>query len=178
MSWIFRWTAGPFGPAACLALALAACGPEEAPRAVEAPAEEPTHPDSAMTRRHAEELDAAVTGMREHVRSVRQASPDQWHARVGEHAPRVARMLGTVERQMLELDMGIGMSDEEMGEMMGMGAEDYRATMEEIKALRSEVEQLQTAPEPAVRQRMPEHLERVERILGVMERTAAHMRGG
>ncbi|MDW7712322.1 MAG: hypothetical protein SCH98_17790 [Deferrisomatales bacterium] len=76
------------------------------------------------------------------------------------------------------MDMGMGMSDEEMGGMMGMSGEDYRAMMEEMEALRREMESLQTASRSEVRERMPAHLDQLEQMADMMERTAAHMRGG
>jgi hypothetical protein len=135
------------------------------------------HMDPAVMQRHAQEMDSTVAEMRRHVQAMRQAGAAQWHARMGEHAPRVARMLSLLDRQMREMDMGMGMDDAHMGEMMGMSAEEHRRMMEEMQALRADVEQLQTASEAEVRQRMPEHLDRLERMLQWMEQSARHMHG-
>jgi hypothetical protein len=132
--------------------------------------------DTAMMRRHAAEMDSLVNSMREHVEEMRQISPDQWHARMAEHAPLVADMVGMMDRQTREMDMGMNMSDESMGEMMGVSGEEYRAMMSETEALRTEIGQLQTAPPADVVERMPAHLDRIERMLEHMAASAAHMR--
>ena len=131
--------------------------------------------DAAMMR-HAAEMDSLVNSMREHVEQMRQLSSDQWHARMTEHAPMVADMVGMMDRQTREMDMGMNMSDESMGEMMGVSGEEYRAMMSEMEALRMEIGQLQTAPPAEVVTRMPAHLDRIERMLEHMAASATHMR--
>jgi hypothetical protein len=129
-----------------------------------------------MMQRHAEEADAMAASIRQHVQEMRQLPPEQWHDRMGEHVAQVARMLGLMTRQLREMDMGMGMSDEEMGRMMGMSGEEHRRMMEDMQALRADVERLQTAPRGEVRERMPGHLETLERMTGMMEQSADHMR--
>jgi FtsZ-binding cell division protein ZapB len=133
------------------------------------------HADPAMMHRHATEADAMVAAMREHLQQMRRLGPEQWHARMGEHVSGVARMLSTMDRHMREMDMGMGMDDEHLGQMMGMSAEDHRRMMEEMQELRSQLEQLQTAEAAEVRQRTPAHLDHLERLVGRMEQSAAHM---
>lgn len=132
------------------------------------------HMDAGMMRRHAEEMDQMTTEMRPHLAQMRQLQPAEWHARMGEHAGRVSRMLTLMERQMREMRMG--MDAEHMGQMMGMSGEEHRQMMSDMQALRAEVEQLQTASGAEVRQRMPAHLDRLERMVQMMEQSAAHMR--
>lgn len=88
----------------------------------------------------------------------------------------VAEMLSVIDRQMREMDMGMNMSDEHMGEMMGMSGEDHRTMMSEVEALRAEVGQLQTAGQADVAARMPAHLDRIEGLLERMAASADHMR--
>jgi hypothetical protein len=132
--------------------------------------------DPATMRRHAQEMDSMVAEMRQHVQAMRQLEPDEWHARMGEHAPRVGGMLGMIDRQMREMDMGMGMGAEQMGRMMGMTAEEHRRMLDEMQTLRTEAEQIQTAPAAQLRERMPDHLDRLDRMMATMEQSAAHMR--
>lgn len=132
--------------------------------------------DREMMRRHAQEADSMASVMRQHVDRMRQLSPEQWHDRMGEHVGQASQMLGLMNRQMREMDMGMGMSDEQMGQMMGMSGEEHRGMMEEMRALRTDLEQLQTASPEQVRDRMPAHLDRLERMVETMEASAEHMR--
>jgi hypothetical protein len=129
-----------------------------------------------MMQRHAQEADAMAASIREHVQEMRQLQPEQWHERMGEHVGQVSRMLGLMNRQMREMDMGMGMGDEEMGRMMGMTGEEHRRMMEDMQALRAEVEALQTASRDEVRERMPAHLDRLDRMADMMEESARAMR--
>jgi hypothetical protein len=185
---------GPFRfprlAAAAAVLLLAACGPADEVPPDERPATPPEAgppagmqhdmhgmemPAGAM-QRHADELDTATVQMREHVRDMRGRTPAEWHARMGEHARAVSGLLGLMDRQMREMDMGMGMDDEHMGEMMGMSGEEHRRMMEEMREVRSEAEALQTASEAEVARRMPEHLDRLERFVERMEHASAAMR--
>jgi hypothetical protein len=132
--------------------------------------------DPAMMQRHARELDEVAPQLQRHVQELRQLTPERQHERMGEHVAEVSRMLSLMSRQMREMDMGMGMSDEQMGRMMGMSGEQHRQMMERMQAIRAEVEQLQTASVPEVRERMPAHLERMEEMLNMMEQSADHMR--
>lgn len=134
------------------------------------------HMDRGMMQRHAQEADAMASGMRQHIQQMRQLSPEQQHERMGEHVAQVSLMLGLMNRQMREMDMGMGMSDEQMGQMMGMSGDQHRRMMEEMQAIRADVEQLQTASLPEVRQRMRTHLDRLEQLVATMDQSAEHMR--
>jgi len=187
-------TSGLFLVPAVLALTLSACAPDQPAPGDEMPAMGTdtmggagmpgampgTMPgiqlDDATMRRNAAEMDSMVVEMRQHVQEMRAETPGEWHARMDQHAPRVSSMLGMMERQVREMDMGMNMSDGHMGQMMGISQEEYRQMMEEMRILRGEVEELQTAPEATVRERMPAHLDRLERVNTMMERSAAHMR--
>lgn len=127
-------------------------------------------------QRHAEEADSMASIVREHTGQMRGLDAEQWHDRMGEHVRQVSQMLALVDRQMREMDMGMGMSDEQMGQMMGMTGEEHRRMMNEMQAVRSELEQLQTASREEVRERMPDHLDRLERMVDMLEQSAGHMR--
>jgi hypothetical protein len=133
------------------------------------------HMDPAMMQRHAQEADTTASGMQAHVARMRQLPPEQQHAQMGDHAARVSRMLGMMQRQDREMDMGMGMSDEQMGAMMGMSGEEHRRMMDQMQAVRAEVEALQTASLAEMRGRMAAHLDRLEALTGMVQRSAEHM---
>lgn len=127
--------------------------------------------------RHAREADSAATALRQHVADMRDRSADEWYEQMGEHVRQVSGMLRLMDRHMREMDMGMGMDDAQMGEMMGMSAEEHRQMMDGLGALRTDLERLQTAPPEEVREIMPGHLDRLEEMIRVMEGAADHMRG-
>lgn len=129
-----------------------------------------------MMQRHAQQADSMAAAMREHLLQMRQLPGDQWYDRMGEHVNRVSSMLGLMNRQMREMDMGMGLDDEAMGRMMGMSGEEHRRMMDDMQSLRTELEQLQTASPEQVRQRMPDHLDRLEDMVTMMEGSAQAMR--
>jgi len=133
------------------------------------------HVDAAAMHRHAQEADSMAAAMRAHVQQLRQLSAEEQHARIGEHVAQVSRMLSLIDRHMREMDHGTGMDGAHMGEMMGMSAEEHRQMMEQMRTLRSEAERLQTASRAEVRQLMPEHLDRLDGMVRMMEQSAAHM---
>lgn len=166
---------------------LAACGANDAADRADQAATDPdmdamtgqdmgTMPvDSAMMQRHAAEMDSIVVELRAHVAGMRQLAPGEWHARMERHAPLVARLLGMMERQMSEMDMGMNMDAAHMGAMMGMSADEHGAMLQGLAALRADVEQLQTATRADVQAQMPPHLDRLERMVEVLEQSADHM---
>lgn len=127
-------------------------------------------------QRHSEEADSMASVMGEHIQQMRALAAEEWHDRMGEHVRQVSQMLSLVNRQMREMDMGMSMSDEQMGQMMGMTGEEHRRMMDEMQALRTELEELQTASHDEVRERMPDHLDRLERMAEMLEQSAGHMR--
>jgi hypothetical protein len=153
-----------------LAAGLIACG-----RGDDAP---PAHTggavaahDTAALQAHpaphrAQEVDSATAGMRRHVQAMQQVSPEQWHARMAEHASEVERLLSLVERRMHEPGPAPG----DMG-TVGVGAEEHQRLVEQMQGLRAEVAELRTAPLAEVRRRMPDHLTRVQQLLLVLERS-------
>jgi len=181
---IFNAAALKAAAALALGLALAACpGPEERANGMndmpmdgmEGMHEMPMEP--GMMQRHARELDEATDGMRAHLNDMRAASPAEREARVDTHVRQVSGFLALMRRQMREMDMGMGMDDEAMGEMMGMSGEEHRRMMEEMQTMRTELETLQVAGGEEVRARMPEHLDRLERLVAMAEGSAEYMRG-
>jgi hypothetical protein len=132
--------------------------------------------DSLVMRQHALEADSIVRDMRQHVQTLRQMPAAEWHAAMATHVPRVAGMLSMMDRHMREMDMGMGMGHEHMGDMMGMSAAEHGSMIDDMSALRSDAERLQTASAAEVMSSTPAHLDRLERMLDAMERSAAHMR--
>lgn len=176
-----RTTLGRIGMVGVLGLGftLAACnGGDETPPAGDGHGEIPAGQQPGMEgmQRHAQELGEMTDRTRQHIQQMRQLFPEQQHERMGEHVAQVSQMLGLVNRQMREMDMGMGMTDEQMGQMMGMTGEEHRRMMNDVEALRADVEQLQTASLAQVRQRMPEHLNRLERTTQMLEESAQAMR--
>lgn len=133
--------------------------------------------DTALMRRHADQADSMAAETLQDVERLRRMAPGEWYARIDRHVPRVAAMLTMLDRHMREMDMGMGMADDEMGAMMGMSGAEHRAMLELMEALRDDAGKLQTAPAQEVAATMPAHLERLERLLAMLERGAAHMRG-
>ncbi|CAN5730950.1 hypothetical protein BH23GEM9_BH23GEM9_20380 [soil metagenome] len=167
------------------ALAIGACSSGDS--ASEMDTADPTPPagehggmamDSAAMQQHAQEADSVVRAMRQHADRLRQLPPAEWPARMNDHVARVAGMLAMMDRHIREMNVGMGSGHEHMSEMMGMTAEDHTAMMAEMGALRADAETLQTATAAQVTQLMPAHLDRLERMLSMMERGAAHMRAG
>lgn len=134
--------------------------------------------DAAAMQQHAQEADSIVGEMRQHTDELRRLAPDAWPARMDTHVPRVAGMLAMMDRHMREMNMGMGTAHEHAGEMMGMSAEEHTAMLAEMAALRADAETLQTATAAEVTQLMPAHLDRLERMLVMIERGASHMRDG
>jgi hypothetical protein len=132
--------------------------------------------DPAMMERYSQGMDSTAAEMRRHVQEMRAAPPEQWHARMQERAPQATEMLGMMDRHMRGTAMGMGMTQEQMAARMGMSAEERSQMLDEIQALREEAERFRTAPEAEVRQQMPAHLDRMERMIQRMEQAAAQMR--
>ena len=101
--------------------------------------------DDAMKQRHADEADALVSEARAHIASMRTAGAAQWSRRTGPHADLVVRITRAVDRQMRERDMNMNMADERNGEAMGISGAEYRAMREQLRALRTEAQALETA---------------------------------
>jgi hypothetical protein len=59
-----------------------------------------------------------------------------------------------------------------MRQMMGMGAAQHDRMMNDMQALRAEVERLQSLPLAEIGQRMSTHLDRLERMLPMLEQCA------
>lgn len=124
--------------------------------------------------RHSQEADSMAAVVREHVAQMRGLNPMAWHDRMGEHVGQVSQMLALINRQMREMDMGGSMSHEQMGEMMGMTAEEHDRMMTDMQELRSTLEELQTASPEEVGERMPGHLERLEGMADLLSGSGAH----
>jgi hypothetical protein len=182
------------GVVGAVALGFAACDSGEAMSADHHEAHAGTGAAGAavdhggMMARHGQEADSAMVVLQSHVAAMRQAGPDGWHARMGEHVPQVSGMLAMMDRHMREMGMhgagghghgGHGDHHAGHGEHGGhmMGEEHHGQMMESMKALRAEVEQLQTASAAEVRARMPAHLDRIEGMFPMMQMCSSHAKG-
>jgi hypothetical protein len=164
-----------------LAATVAACSPHGESQhildAAQAPSPAGAHGsgmhhghDAGMMQRHAEEAGKMVAEMRGHLEQMRQLTPPQQHERMAEHATRVAAMLSMMDRHMREMGSNHG----QMAQMMGMHAEQHRRATEAMQVLRTELEQLQSAPVSELAARMPAHLDRLAEMLPMMEQCASH----
>jgi adenylosuccinate synthase len=156
-------------------LALAACD------------RSPMGSDQEMMQGWVEELARDASQMRLHVHTMRQLPPEALHAWVDGHASLVTEMLDRMDGRMAEMrrtggmgmsgmGMGMAMSDTQMGAAMGMNEEEHQGMLDLMQTLRSEVERLRTAPAAEVMERMPEHLDRLDAMVRMMEQSAARMR--
>jgi hypothetical protein len=130
----------------------------------------------AMMRRHAEEMDAAVDRMETQIGNMREAGAARWYELTVTHVREVSGFLSLMRRQMREMDMGMGMDDDHMGEMMGMSGAEHRETMTHMEEVGRDLERLQVGSQEEVRSVMPGHLDRLEHLVGMAERSAEHMR--
>ena len=169
---------------AALVMGLAACerpadepDPEPPPAVMEHDmGAMPGHDMDAAMARHAEEMDTAVGRMETQIENMREAGPDRWHELAVTHVREVSGFLSLMRRQMREMDMGMGMDDDHMGEMMGMTGAEHRQMMEQMEQVGHDLERLQVGSEEEVRSIMPEHLDRLEHLVGMAEHSAEHMR--
>ena len=141
----------------------------------------PMDADQEMMRRWAEELDRDASQLREHIGTMRQLAPEQWHTHMDEHAGLLTGMLDRMDRRMDEMGqmggmrMGMGMGMGDAGRMMGMSAERHQEMIDLMEALRGDVQQLRVAAPAEMMERMPGHLDRLEEMARMMEQGAAHM---
>jgi outer membrane murein-binding lipoprotein Lpp len=167
------------GAAVLVGLGLSACsqmsepehGMDESHHASSAGASQHGH-DAATMQRHAAEAKQMEERMRTHLQQMRGLSTQQQHARMGEHASAVGQMLSMMDRHMREMGMGTGHTH--MGQMMGMSRAQHDQMMKEMQALRAELERLQTLPAAEVGRQMPAHLDRLERMLPMLQQCAGH----
>jgi type IV pilus biogenesis protein CpaD/CtpE len=175
----------PFVPvlATALALGLAACerraeepDPEPPPQVMEHGMEVMHSQDmDAMMRRHAEEMEAAVERMETQIGNMHEAGANRWYELTVTHVREVSGFLSLMRRQMREMDMGMGMDDDHMGEMMGMSGAEHRQMMTHMEEVGRDLERLQVGSREEVRTLMPEHLDRLEQLVEMAERSAEHM---
>jgi hypothetical protein len=133
------------------------------------------HDMDAMMRRHAEEMEAAVERMETQIENMHEAGADRWYELTVTHVREVSGFLSLMRRQMREMDMGMEMGDDHMGEMMGMSGAEHRQMMTHMEEVGRDLERLQVGSREEVRTLMPEHLDRLEHLVEMAERSAEHM---
>jgi hypothetical protein len=113
--------------------------------------------------------DATARDLQDHVNRMR-ATPPPLATPLEEHGARVEELLRRAERDFQSMAEIAGPA------ALGMSAEAHALVVEEIGIARAEARELSGAPEQAVRERHPGHLDRLERIATTLESAAAHLR--
>jgi hypothetical protein len=161
-----------------LAVLLAGCSPDPRIERVEAPDTLPpvgeVDPGAERARPGdvvgtADAGDATARELHDHVSRMR-ATPPPLASALEEHAARAEELLRRAERDLQ------GMAGMAGPAALGMSAEAHALVVEEIGIARAEARELSGTSEPAVRERLPGHLDRLERIATTLESAAAHLR--
>jgi len=162
---------------AALALTLVGCERPDAEPDPEPPPpvmERTTDADrDVMMLRHADEMEAAVERMETQIGSMREAGADRWYELTVTHVREVSGFLSLMRRQMREMEMG--MDAEHMGEMMGMTGAEHREMTTHMEEVGRDLERLQVGSQEEVRTLMPEHLDRLDRLVEMTGRSAEQM---
>jgi len=128
--------------------------------------------NEAVLRSQADELDRHVTQLRGHIGTMRQISPRMAATVMQEHETHVRAIAERIQLQRRALPV----PDHELSGLLGMNPDEYRVLMEESQIAAAEVVQLRTADETTIREQMPGHLARLDRIAGQLEHAAAALR--
>jgi hypothetical protein len=140
---------------------------------VEVPAAElPAGVDPEALRREADALDRHVVELRAHIASMRLAPAPQAAGVMETHEARVRALGDRVQQQRAALPV----ADGELARLLGMSPDEYRLMLEEVRTAGAEVAEMRGADETAIRQRLPGHLDRLERIAAQLEHGAAALR--
>lgn len=132
--------------------------------------------DTAMMRRHMQEADSMVARMRREVHRMHQLAPERWHAQMPEYSATFDSMFAMMQRHKREMEHA--MEHQHMRERMGGQMHQQMVRMmSEMTELHSEVRQLRSASPSELRERMPAHLEHMDRTLNSMEEMHARHRG-
>jgi PHD/YefM family antitoxin component YafN of YafNO toxin-antitoxin module len=137
-----------------------------------AQADLPPGVDRATLRQQADALDRTVTELRSHIATMRQISPRMAATVMDEHESHVR----AAAQRVGEMRGALPVTDAQLPELIGMSPDEYRVLMEEAQLASTEIAQLRTADEERIREQMPGHLDRLERVAGQMEQAAAAMR--
>jgi hypothetical protein len=131
-----------------------------------------THVDAAILRTEADSLDLHVIELRNHIMAMRQIAPAQLPTHLDQHAARVRSLAERIQQQRTNLPV----PDAELPERLGMSRGEYDTMLEEVRIAGAEVNDMRGADEAAVRERLPGHLDRLERIAAQLEQGAAALR--
>jgi len=158
------------------ALLLGACGtPDAAPPGEEYPVGEAAAArdvEVGEIQQIGQQLDEATAELRLRTQDLRLLPIDQVRAQLPDHAARLERLDAVLAHQgeVLRADTA------GFGEVAGIHEDEHRLMREELATLRTEAGRLQTASDAELSQRWAGHLDGVDRVLSVAERSAAHMR--
>jgi hypothetical protein len=123
-------------------------------------------------RREADQLDRHVMELRTHIATMRQISPRMAGTVMQEHASHVRALGERVQAQRAALPV----PDAQLPILLGMSGDEYRVMLEEVRIAAAEVSELQRGTEDQIRETMPGHLDRLERVAGQLEHAAASLR--
>jgi hypothetical protein len=128
--------------------------------------------DREVLRRNADQMDRHALELRQHVGVMRQISPRMAGTVMEEHTAHVRALGERVREQRAALPV----PDERLPELLGMSPDEYRVMLEEVETAAVEVAELQAADEALIREQLPGHLDRLDRIAAQLEHGAASLR--
>jgi hypothetical protein len=120
----------------------------------------------------ADALDRQAMELRTHIATMRQISPRMAVTVMQEHESHVRALADRVR----ELRAALPVPDAELPQLLGMNPDEYRVMMEEALTAGAEINRMRATDEDTIRDQMPGHLDRLERIAGQMEHAAASLR--
>jgi hypothetical protein len=132
----------------------------------------PAGVDQQTLRVQADALDRQAMELRTHIATMRQISPRMAVTVMQEHESHVQALAERVR----ELRAALPVTDAELPQLLGMNPDEYRVMTEEALVAGLEISRMRTAGEDVIREQMPGHLDRLERIAGQMEHAAASLR--
>lgn len=123
-------------------------------------------------RAEADALDRHVMELRTHIGTMRQISPAMAGTVMEQHAAHVRVLSERIRDQRA----GLPVQDGALPTLLGMSEEEYGVMVEEVQRAMQEVEAFAGGDESTVRDQLPGHLDRLERIAGQLEQGAASLR--
>jgi hypothetical protein len=158
------------------AFLLAGCGtPDAVPAGEQYPAgQEAEARDVEVTeiQEIGQQLDEVLVELRARSQELRLLPVNHVRDQLPEHGERLDRLDAILARQgeVLRADTA------GFGHVAGIHEDEHRLARQELAVLRAESARLKEVDDPQLNERLPGHLDGVDRVLSVAERSAAHMR--
>lgn len=158
------------------ALLFGACGtPDAAPGGERYPAADAADArdvEVSEIQQIGQELDEVLTELRARNHELRLLPVNHVRGQLPDHVTRLGRLDAVLARQgeILRADTA------GFGEVAGIHEDEHRVAREELAVLRAEAARLGELDDERLMERMGGHLDGVDRVLSVGERSAAHMR--